>query len=299
MNFDEFVSQGWQDHAEDAAGVFARLPEGVGMVAEVAHLPGLAGLVVHVAGEHLGRWDDGIALLDRLEALPVFDAATPQGKAVLRGKAVLHRCAGDSEAESRCAARAASGEWPAASDRIRILAVAASAFLGRKQVARARADFDECVRLASYGPVRSDPAARALAVTGNNLACELENLPSRTDEETALMLRAAVVARDFWRIAGGWMEEERAEYRLAMSHVKAGDAKGALAHAQECLRIVEANGGDPGEAFFAREAIARARLAGHDAAGAAAERAAMESLLPQIADEGFRAFAAGELAKLG
>ncbi|MCE9636761.1 MAG: hypothetical protein K8T90_13740 [Planctomycetes bacterium] len=296
---DDFCSQGWQDHAKDAPAVFARLPDGVALVTEARHLPAFASLVVHVAGEHLGRWIDGLALLERLETLPVFDAASPAAKAVFRSKAVLHRCAGDRDAEARAfAAGRSGGDVPEASDRIRVLAVAASAMVGQKRLAEASADFETCVSLATYGPTKSDPAARALAVTAHNIAVDFENQAALSAEERSLMLRSAEISRQFWLVAGGWMEAERAEYRLTMSHIKAGNAATALGHAQRCLAIVEENGSDPGEAFFAHEALAQSRLAASDTSGARAERASMATILPTITDADFRSFCAEELAKL-
>jgi hypothetical protein len=112
------------------------------------------------------------------------------------------------------------------------------------------------------------------------------------------MLRAARAGRDFWAIAGSGKEVERAEYRLAMSHIKAGKVEAALAHARRCLALVEENGTDPGEAFFAHEAIARARLAAGETRAAREERTTMAELLPQVADESFRGYCTGELAKL-
>jgi len=299
MTFDQFCSAAWSDHGTDAAGVYRRLPEGVDMVEEPAQLPKLAGLIVHVAGEHLGRWTEGIGLLDRLAVSPHFVASSPPAQAVKRAQSTLLRCAGDHEGAARAFAESRIGsDAPEASDRIRVLAVAAAAFVGQGRPEEARADFDECVRLSAYGPTTADPAARALAVAANNVAAELEDRPTLSDSERALMVRAAAIARQFWGIAGGWMETERAEYRLAMSHLKAGDTSGAQRHAAECLRIVEANGSDPGEAAFAREAISRASLASGDIAGAQRERDAIAAILPAIEDEGFRSFVGAELAKL-
>ena len=299
MTLDEFVSRGWMDHATDAEGVMARLDQGVALLTAAQQLPALAGLITHVAGEHLGRWDDGIALLETLTEIPAFDPSTPEGKAVIRSQAILHRCAGNHAAEERClAASKTGGTTPEASDRIRVLAVAASALVGQKRLAEAARDFDAAVALASYGPEAKDPAARALAVTGNNLAVELENRATLSREEQDLMLRAARAGRDFWAIAGSWKEVERAEYRLAMSHIKAGKLEPALAHARRCLTLVEENGTDPGEAFFAHEAIARAHLSAEQTRAAREERATMAELLPQVADESFRGYCAGELAKL-
>jgi hypothetical protein len=73
---------------------------------------------------------------------------------------------------------------------------------------------------------------------------------------------------------------------------------GAMSHATDCLRIVEANGSDPGEIFFAREALSRVKLAAGDHPGARRERITMAAALPAIEDQGFRLFAEEELAKL-
>jgi hypothetical protein len=299
MSFDDFLTQGWRDHGTDAEGVLARLPQGIALISETGQLPAFARLCVHVAGEHLGRWADGIALLEEITRLPFFDSGAPQGKAVFVSLAVLHRCAGNGEEEARCGAAArAGGDLPEASDRIRLLAVAASAFLGQRRFAEACRDFAEAVALASYGPTAIDPAARALAVAGNNLACELENQAALTDDERATMLQAAQVGRDFWAIAGGWMETERAEYRLAMSHIKAGDPTTALTHARACMKIVEENGSDPGEALFAHEAIARAQLGAGDPTAAGKERERMGALVSAIADPSFQSYCRSELEKL-
>jgi len=299
MTLDEFVSSGWRDHATDAEGVMERFGEGQALVTEASQLPAFATLVTHVAGEHLGRWNDGIALLEQLTRTKFFDASTAEGKAVLRSLAVLHRCAGNQADEERCfVASKSGGAVPEASDRIRLLAVAASALLGQKRLPEAARDFDAAVALASYGPDAKDPAARSLAVTGNNLACELENRPTLSRDDAALMLRAARAGRQFWEIAGTWKEVERAEYRLAMSHIKAGRIDDALVHAARCLALIEEHGSDPGEAFFAHEAFARGYVAGEQIAKAREARAIMAGLLPKIADESFRTYCAGELAKL-
>ncbi|MDE1113476.1 hypothetical protein OS119_27475 [Klebsiella pneumoniae] len=57
-------------------------------------------------------------------------------------------------------------------------------------------------------------------------------MAERTDVEKSRMLEAAKLALDYWKVAGGWMQEERAEYRLAMSLLKAGEAGQAKQHAE-------------------------------------------------------------------
>jgi tetratricopeptide (TPR) repeat protein len=298
MTLDEFVAKGWSDHATDAEGVFRRLPEGLALVTERRHMPPFAGLVVHVAGEHLGRWDEGLALLGSLESLPAWDPATPEGKSVMRSESVLHLCAGRTAEAARCeAAGRSGGGLPAASDRVRVLAIVASALTGQRRLEEASRHFEEALALAEYGPGKDDPAARALAVTSNNLAVELETRPTRTSAERDLMLRAAKAGRRWWEVAGGWTEVERSEYRLAMSHLKAGEAAAALAAARRCREIVVKNGDDPFEAFFAHEALARAHHALGDEAAARREGDGAAALLPKI-EEDSRAYCEGESKKL-
>lgn len=294
MDLDAFVSKGWQDHAGDPAAVFTRLPEGVPLVQTPAHAAALAGLIVHVAGEHLGRWGDGIALLERVRTHPACDPAAPEGRAVARSFAVLSRCAGDGAAEARWLGADASS-----SERVRVLATAASALAGQRRVRQAAADFVEALRLAGDGLPGGDPGNRALAVTANNLAVELEERPARTPEETALMLEAARAGRRFWALAGGWLQVERAEYRLAMSHLAAGQAARALEHAERCLAVVLENGADAVERVFAHEARARAKHALADATGARGARDEATAALGAVTDEGMRAQCAESLARLG
>jgi hypothetical protein len=145
---------------------------------------------------------------------------------------------------------------------------------------------------------RDDPAHRALATTGNNLACALEMKPNRSDAERDLMLLAARATRRHWEIAGGWLETERAEYRLAMSHFEAGDLAQARLHAQNCLEIVEANGSVPLERCFGYEALAKIERAAGNSVGCAQALQSARAACAAIDDAGDRDFAAGELAKI-
>ena len=299
MTLEEFVGQGWGDHATDATGVWNRLPEGIGMADSPTRIFALANLATHVAGEHLGRWDDGLAFLERLSQLPAFEGSKPEGAGVRRLQAVLEYCAGRrTAADQRLVATQVDPNLHPQSTRVRMLAVAASALSNQRRMADAAAAFEEALRLAAYGPGASDPAARALAVTGNNMAVEFENRPTLDPGERELMLSAARAARQYWEIAGSWMEVERAEYRLALSHLKAGLVQQALHHAEECRRVVEANGAPAGEAFFAHEALSQVRHAMGDTTAARAERDAAAAVLPGIDDEAFKQYCAGELEKL-
>ncbi len=298
MTLPEFVNQGWTDHASDAAGVFARCAAALDLVTEKAHLAPFAGLVAHVAGEHLGRYDEGLALLDRLLARRPDDAATPEAKAVLRQQAALHLAAGHRLESDRLEARARVPGQSVASNQVRVVAFAASMRAGQGHAEPAATLLEEALALAAYHPDRTDPAARALAVTGNNVAQALEDKAARTPAEDALMVLAAETGLRYWSVAGTWLETERAHYRLAMSLRKAGRLDRALEAARSCLRIVEANAADGFERCYAHEALAVVHHARGEAGPARAHRDAAAACVPTIEDADLKAMAAASLTAL-
>ena len=118
------------------------------------------------------------------------------------------------------------------------------------------------------------------------LACALEEKISSqpngeaSPDEVKLLKIVSAAARAFWERAGGWLEVERAEYRLAMSSLALGEPFGAAAHAEACRTICEANRAPVLEVAFAHEALVRSRAALGDLAGAKASREALKTLLP-------------------
>jgi len=298
MDLGQFVRDGWQKHGDDEQGVFDSLPQGVALVSEAKHASMLAGLVVHVAGEHLGRWPEGLELLGQLEDHESVASGSPDWQSLQRSKAILHHCAGDATARDACIASGRDANHPENSSRARVMAIASSALFAQKRMTDAAAAFEEAIELASYGPVKGDPAATSLAITGNNVACELENATDRDDTASALMLKAAQAGRVYWEIAGNWKNVERAEYRLSMTNIQLGDAGAAVRHAQRCLTVCEQNHADAAELFFAREALAKALHAGSSAGDARENRDHAAAHLDAIEDAGMRSYCEGELTKL-
>lgn len=251
-DFDAFLDQAWADHADDAEGVAARIAaQGLGLVQQAAQVAPLAQLAHHVWGAHLG---DGAAGSAWLQQLAGHAAADEAGLATVR----------------RCQASLALGAGQAqvldglpGSERCRVAAMAASNLVDLDR-GRAAALFEQALAEAEAAALAADdPAHRALAIAANNLACALEELPQRSPAERAQMLRAAQASRVHWALAGTWLETERAEYRLAMSWLKAGDPAQALPHAQACLDIVQAHAGPALECFYAWQALGLvARAAG-------------------------------------
>lgn len=258
MNFDTFIGQGWDQHVKDSVGVAARLQaDGIGLLTEAAQIVPLAHLAHHVMGDHLGRWQDALLFQQRLAALPLCQPGSTEALALRRFMASLQLASG--AADERAAL--------SASDAVRVTAMAATS-LAEQHTARALLLFQDALAQADRAALPdSDPCTRALAVSGNNLATTLAEKPQRNAEERSLMILAAQTARRYWAIAGGWLETERAEHRLAMTWLKAGDPALARQHALNCLHIVETNQAPALERFFALDALVQAeRAAGNGTA---------------------------------
>jgi hypothetical protein len=251
MNFNELIEKAWNEHASHSEEVATRLEPGFLLIEQSGQIPAMAHLVTHVMGEHLGRWDEGVRLLNQLQRVPANDRKAENEQVIERSIASLELAGGKrtSVADFSC------------SDQIRILATAACAVAEQGDASHAQTLFSQAVENARRGLAPEDPANRALAVAGNNLACALEERPVRSSTETELMVFAAQIARTYWGIAGAWLQHERAEYRLAKTHLQAGDPVRALRHAQECVEISRRNSAPALELFFGYEVVALAQKA--------------------------------------
>lgn len=247
MTFDELIDGAWRDHADHPEAVADRLAVAHSTVVAAEQVPPYSRIVAHVTGEHLGQWERGIGLLDTLRRAPAFAAAPVALDALRRDIATLRYGAGDT------AALAGLGD----EDRARVLANAASALAGRAEADRALAAYAEAVTLSPALPAGS-PSFRALAIAGNNIATKLERLPARSVPQTQGMVAAAQGGLAFWRIAGTWLEEERAQYRLARSHLAAGDPAAAVEAGKLCAQVCLAHDAPAFERFFAYAVLASA-----------------------------------------
>lgn len=243
MDFNTYLNQSWNNHAKKTIEVVQSFPEGLKLITEASHISQLAGLITHVMAEHLGKFAEGHELLNKLESLSINNEET--NAAVKRSKAIL------SYSENQSISLL---EY-SLSDQIRITSATASALLGLNKISEAVESFKKSLQLGESLDTK-DPAIRSLAIAGNNLASSLEEKSNLNDQEKDLMITAAKAGRKYWEIAGGWLETERAEYRLSQSYLKAGDYINSIKHANLCLTICEKNQAEPLEFFFAYEAIA-------------------------------------------
>jgi hypothetical protein len=255
VTFDAFIETAWNDHADHPQEVAERLAGSLHLIETSAQVTAFARLTTHVYGEHLGEWDRGSALLASLRDLPAFDASAAGG--VTSGIAALRFAGGD---------RSALDALDLA-DQVSALATAASAFAGRMDFRQAIAAYVDALRRAEAGIPSGSPACRALAIGGNNLAVALEGKRDRDDNEMRGMIAAAEGGLKYWRLAGTWLEEERAHYRLAHSLLAANRPHDAVASAQRCLDVCERNDAPPFERFFAHAVLALAQRAAGDARG--------------------------------
>ena len=287
MSFEDFIAAAWNDHADRPQEVAARLAASAATIATPADVAAYARIVTHVYGEHLGDWEPGIALLRGLRELPCWDGSAMVDGALTRSIAVLRHARGDDEAL----------DGLSEGDKIAVLATVSSAFVGRHEYARALSAYASAVSLAQAGLPPGSPALRALAVGGDNLAAALEEKQDRNDAEACGMVDAAERALEYWKLAGTWLEEERAEYRLARSLLEAGAAPRAVVAASRCVDGCERNDAPAFERFFAYAALSLAHRAAGD--GAASDRArgqALEAHSRIPADE--RRWCAADLAAL-
>lgn len=268
QNFDDWLSQAWDGHANDAAAVAARLDQGRELAANQQQLARLADLGHHLYGEHLGDWNAGVDWLLALAEHPHY-ASHDEARAALGVYLASLAVSGGHDDAAQALSLA---------DRIRATALAAGN-LATRETPRALS----LLKLALHdaddaGLPAHGPHLRSLAVSSNNLTCTLEEKTLLSADERELMILAAQSARRYWGQVGGWLETERAEYRLANSWLKAGDPVQARRHAQLCLEIAQANAAPPLEHFFGWEALGLAEraagsLSGHERALTQARRA--------------------------
>jgi hypothetical protein len=280
-----WLDQAQSQHADQPLAITA------GLRSRAVHLPADAdGAEAIRLAEHvwLAHAADAAGLQAFLDALPAaLGQAASTAPSVERARLALAWLAGQ--------------PVPALADTLRwrllqnvVLAMAAQ---GRSAQALGLLQTAESAALAQG---RSE-AGKAFAATANNVASHLQDGPRGEAARDTLMLQAAALARRAWASAGGWMQVERADYRLALCHAAAGQGAEAVEHARRCLAgcVAATDQADAVEHFFAHEALLRAHHAVGNAAAAGAALQRMQALLPDITEaDGLRAWCARVLATL-
>ncbi len=246
MEFKQYIDQSWNKHATETNTVYESFNLGEQLITSNENIPVLARLITHVCGDHLGLWKSGEEKLEKLKQNPFYLTGTESELALNRSIAILRFCSGelkDIKAFSH-------------SDQVRILAQAAGMIMERGKTEEAKKYFMQSLEQALHGLEKQDPAYRALAITGNNLACTLEEKVERSGAEAELMVLAAQAARKYWEIAGGPSEVASAEYRLSQSYLKANQVDKSFEHAQLSIEVCETHAASHLDFFFGYEALA-------------------------------------------
>jgi hypothetical protein len=268
MNFDQFLEQAWSEHGDNAYAVGEQLKSARALLTQSSQVPGLARILVHVFGEHLGDWSSAQRELTQLQQHPLCESDATAGSSARVAQAALSLAQGV----------VPRGEKLTDEERVRALSSASAICLGREELGNASDLFELCLKLVALLPAGSTGFQRPLAVAANNLACALGELALRSEEQDAQMIRAAQTARQYWALAGTWLETQRADYVLAKSHLRAGHLPAAASHAVDCLNLCRANGAPPFELFFAHEIAAlTAKALGYGAAFEAARQSALQA----------------------
>lgn len=286
-DFDAFIETAWTDHVDQTERVAERLQQSLGWLDESERIAPYARLVTHVFGEHLARWDDGVALLDALRGCSGWRGSDADEGAVRRGVAVLQYSAG----------KPGQLDDLSTEDQIAVLATASTAILGRGDYHRAITTFQLAEQRVDASLPVGAAAFRTLAIGGNNLAAGLEEKAERDTFESQGMVAAAEAGLKYWTLAGSWLQQERAEYRLTRSLLKAGRSQEAIEHAQACLALCAANDAAPFEHFFGFAVLAIAQRTHGDASAFEAARAQAREFYTRVPAEE-QAWCADDLAQL-
>ncbi len=269
--FDAFMARAWNDHATRSEAVARRLrtrtppPQTPGQVAQLVRF------VVHLLGEHLGRFDDARWRLDALRTHPLADAEVQSALQVAGATLDM--------GEGRCD----TAQGLDAAEAVRAEAAAAALCLGRGQVARAEQLLERARERVAALPAPTPQDHRPLAAACNNMAWALYDLGAqRSAEQTAAMLRLAAASREHWSRAGTWLEIERAEYALALTHLCAGLHDEAWRHAGQCLAVCLHHAAPPYELVYAHEAMARVHHARREAGELAHHAQALQAAFARL-----------------
>lgn len=274
------LDDGWRYHDTQSERLARELEAAAAQRIDAASLAPFVHLATHTLGEHLGDWPRALRL-----GTQVLHGQTPHAESArawgrLHVAAVLAGAAAEATQWELAYLGAAGEDCGAAVLELRFLLI--GALVGSKRVAEAARLYDAALALVARVPP-SDALRRAIASVSNNLGWELYEMPVRAPADDALLRRCADTALASWRACGNWIHEERALYFCALAANARGDAPQALAHADDALAVIAANGERPLDSALLHLARAVAFGARGDGSGRAQALVAADAAAAKLA----------------
>lgn len=180
--FKEYLDSAWSTHKTDPKKIADEFKLNFNLMDSEEDVMSMADLIVHVCGEHLGNWEQGIDLLKKLKN----NAPIKDKEQMKRNVAIL--TLGNNPNISI--------EEFSMSDQIIISCATASALAKLGGLKNAEKLLNKAVELAG-NISKEDPAIKSLAMTGNHIATMLEKKTERKQSESDFMNFAATVAKKY------------------------------------------------------------------------------------------------------
>ena len=300
MEFDQLINDGWSQHHTDTSGVADKLEAHLQLADNAERATSLAALARHVLGEHLGDWPRAERALVQLASRIT---GADNGAPLLGHLAATHYLSGNwpaaLAAETRVAAASGSNTTEALGQVLRIRFLVAGALHMATRVDECISLYDATLALAASTPDLPAVAARAAAITSNNVASELVEREQLDDAEAKLMVMAADAARTYWLQVGNKVNDERGDYLLALVHTRLGTHDTAVHHAARGLTTIADHAPDEtvDEAFLSLQQ-SRAQRGLGDGTAADASLAHADELAEAFDNDGLKSWFATERAKV-
>lgn len=200
MNFTDYLNNAWSTHASNPKEVADEFKTNFNLMNSDDDVMAISRLIVHVCGEHLGNWQQGIELLRKLK-----------NNAPIKDKNEMNRLMAILDLGNN---PNISIDKFSPSDKTIIYATTAAALASLGGIKNAVVLYLKACEIAQVEISAEDPANRSLAIASKSIARTLENKKERTQKESELMIAAATTARKYWEIAGNREEVELCQETL-------------------------------------------------------------------------------------
>ena len=267
MELEELINGGWGRHEAETEAVASELEEHVGLVSDPGQAAAFSALASHTVGEHLGDWARAARLIEgAMDGLADDPALTSSFILLGVSREFAEDSAGSAQAFEQ--ARALAGDD--ALVQVRTCLARASAYMGVGTKADILSEHQRAMEV--VGEMSNTASVdRLVAIISNNLASHLMEQAELSREEADGMLGIALVAKESWSRAGDWVNQERADYLMALVHNRISQWGEGLAAAEAGLATIAANGEEKIDEAFLQLARAHAlRGAGDESAAALA-----------------------------